>query len=289
MGLDPRRGILLVFLFGFMILGMDTLAKHLTALVPIPMLMWARYTFHVATTPFLGMPGGMRGLVATTRPGVQVLRSFCMLGATTSFFTAIKFIPLADAIAIGFVSPFVITGLSIPMLGERVGIRRWIACAVGFAGALLIIRPGFEERHWAYILPLAAALCGSLYAILTRRLGPSERPTTSLFYTAAIGAIVMTAIAPFDWVWPDLWTWAMLVALGALAAVSHLVLIHAYRHAPASLLAPFGYLEIIWATLFGFLAFGDFPDGLTWVGIAIIVASGLYVFHRETMRRRATP
>jgi len=284
---DPRRGILLVVLFGFMILGMDTLAKHLTALVPITVLMWGRYTFHVAATPLLGMPGGMRGLVATSQPWLQVLRSLCMLLSTTFFFTAIKFIPLADAIAIGFVAPFIITGLSIPMLGEKVGVRRWAACAVGFAGALLIIRPGFEDRHWAYLLPLCAALSGSFYAILTRRLGPQERPTTSLFYTAAVGALVMSCIAPFDWVWPTPATWAMLVALGALAAVSHLVLIHAYRHAPASLLAPFGYLEIIWATLFGYLAFGDFPDALTWAGIAVIVASGLYVFHRETIRRKA--
>lgn len=278
---DPRRGIAYAVAFSVLILGMDALVKHLTSLYPVAMIIWARYVFHVATTPLLGLRGGLRGLVATRRPVIQVVRSFCMLGATVTFFTAVAYIPLADAVAISFVAPLLITILAIPALGERVGPRRLAACAVGFVGAMLIIRPGFEERHWAYLLPLGAAVCYACYGILTRRLGATERPTTSLFYMAAIGALVSSAFVPFHWVRPDASGWALLACVGVVAAFSHLLLIQAYRFAPVSVIAPFGYLDIVWATFFGLVVFGDFPDPLTWAGIAIVVASGLYVVHRE--------
>ncbi|MGH6718929.1 MAG: DMT family transporter [Alphaproteobacteria bacterium] len=280
---DPRRGIAYAVAFGALILGMDALVKHLTALYPVAMIIWARYVFHVATTPLLGLKGGVRGLLATARPALQAARSLCMLGATVTFFGALAYIPLADAIAISFVAPFLITLLAVPVLGERVGPRRIAACGLGFLGALLIIRPGFEARHWAYLLPLGTAVAYAFYGILTRRLGAAERPTTSLFYTASIGALVSCAFVPFHWVAPDATGWFLLAAVGVIAAVGHLLLIQAYRLAPASLVAPFGYLDMVWATLYGLILFDEFPDRLTWIGIAVIVGSGLYVFRRAAL------
>ncbi len=281
---DPRRGIAYVLVFGVLIVGMDALVKHLTTLYPIAMVIWARYVFHVATTPLLGLEGGVRGLVATARPALQVARSLCMLGATVTFFGALAYIPLADAIAISFVAPFLITLLAVPLLGERIGPRRIAACGLGFLGALLIIRPGFEERHWAYLLPLGTAVAYAFYGILTRRLA-AERPTTSLFYTASIGALVSSAFVPFHWVAPDATGWLLLAAVGVVAAIGHLLLIKAYRLAPASVIAPFAYLDMVWATLYGLVLFDDFPDAPSWLGVAVIVAGGLYVFRREAPAR----
>jgi drug/metabolite transporter (DMT)-like permease len=273
-----------------LIIGMDALAKLGMALYPVVMVVWARYVFHLATTPVLGLSGGgVAGLVKTRRLGIQVMRSLLMFASTVSFFTALNFIPLADAVAIGFVTPLLITLLAVPMLGERVGPRRVIACAVGFAGALLIVRPGFEDRHWAYLLPLVAALTAALYGILTRRLGRSERATTSLFYMALIGGLLSSAVVPFHWRTPDAGGWLLLAATGVLAAVSHLLLIQAYRHAPVSVVAPYGYLDIVWATFYGLALFGDFPDAPSWVGVAVIVGSGLYVFHREARVKADRP
>lgn len=273
--------MLLAVAFSLLIIVMDVLVKHAASLYPVAVVVWARYTFHLAFTPVLGLRGGLRDLPRTTQPGLQVLRSVFMLGATVFFFTSLAYIPLADAIAIGFVGPFIIVALARPMLGERSTPDVWIACAVGFAGALIVIRPGFGDRHWAYLLPLGAALSGSLYGILTRRLGSAERPATSLFYMALVGTLASSLAVPFFWVTPDAWGWALLVAIGISAATAHLVLIQAYRHAPASVIAPLHYLDIVWGSVLGLVVFGDFPDALTWVGIAVIVASGLYVFYRQ--------
>ena len=283
---DPRRGMLLAVAFSMLIIVMDGLVKHATTLYPITVVVWARYVFHLAFTPVLGLRGGLGGLIRTRQPGLQVARSFCMLGATAFFFTSLAHIPLADAIAIGFVGPFIVVALARPMLGEHATADVWIACAIGFVGALIIIRPGFADRHWAYLLPIGAAVSGSLYGILTRRLGGAERPTTSLFYMALIGSLVSSLVVPFDWVTPDPWGWALFAAIGASAATAHLILIQAYRHAPASVIAPLHYLDIVWGSMLGLIVFGDFPDALTWVGIAVIVASGLYVFRRQSRTPR---
>jgi drug/metabolite transporter (DMT)-like permease len=275
---DVRRGLLLAVAFSFLIVIMDALVKLAAEAHPVIMVVWARYVIHLLITPLLGMQGGIAALLATRRLGLHALRSVFMLGATGFFFTALKYIPLADAIAIGFIGPFVMVGLSVPILGERVRPGVWIACVVGFGGALLIIRPGFGETNWAYLLPLAAALSGSLYGVLTRRLGAGERPATSLFYAALVGGLATSVVVPFEWQAPAPAGWLLLAGVGIVAAVAHLLLIQAYRHAPASLIAPLHYLDIVWGTGYGLLLWGDFPEPLTWAGVAVIIGSGLYVY-----------
>ncbi len=215
------------------------------------------------------------------------MRSSLLLGSTVFFFLAVKHIPLADATAIGFVSPLLVTGLSVPLLGEQVGIRRWIAVIIGFASVLLIIRPGFGMVHWAMSLPVLTAACFALYQITTRILSRSDGTATTYFFSATVGLAVTTAWLPAIWVTPDLWGWLSLIFLGSAGGFSHYLLIRAFAMAPASLLAPFAYAQLIWSITIGYLWFGDFPDLWTIGGGAIICLSGLYVLYRERRLTRA--
>ncbi len=178
-------------------------------------------------------------------------------------------------------SPLLVTGLSVPILGEHVGIRRWAAVIIGFASVLVIIRPGFGMVHWAMSLPVLTAACFALYQITTRILSRSDSAATTYFYSATVGLAVTSACLPWQWVTPDLWGWLSLAFLGAAGGLSHYLLIRAFAVAPASLLAPFAYVQLIWSITVGFLWFGDFPDLWTIGGGAIICLSGLYVLYRE--------
>jgi drug/metabolite transporter (DMT)-like permease len=213
-----------------------------------------------------------------------------ILVATGAFFQALRFMPIADAIAIFFVSPLILTLLGALLLGEEVGPRRIIACLVGFGGTLLVIRPSFEVFGAVAFLPLATALLFALYMLLTRRMAQRMHPVTMQAYTAlATTALVVPVLiafdgsgkALFDPAWPDGWGWVTLIGVGIAATVTHLFLSFALRLAPAATLAPLHYLEIAAATTFGWLVFSDLPDGLTVLGIAIIVGSGIFVLMRE--------
>ncbi len=208
-----------------------------------------------------------------------------MLVATTLFFASLRYLPLADAVAINFIAPLLVTALSIPMLKERVGIRRWMAIFVGFAGVLIIIRPGMGVMHWAAILPLCTAVCYAFYQILTRIAARSDDTQTSLFWMSAFGVIVSSIAVPFFWTTPSLIEWAMMMALGTVYGLGHYLLIRGLEIAPASKLSPFLYTQIIWATLLGLLFFDQFPDRPTLIGVAIVISSGLYIWQRESLRR----
>ena len=279
------RGILLMLGVGLSFTILDATAKHLTQSLPIMEIAWGRYLFHLAVLPLFLGGQSLRSAFRSARPGLQILRSSLLLGSTVSFFLAVKHIPLADATAIGFVSPLLVTGLAVPILGEQVGIRRWIAVIIGFASVLLIIRPGFGMVHWAMSLPLLSAACFSLYQITTRILSRSDGIPTTYFFSATVGLAVTTACLPSLWVTPDLWEWVGLVFLGSAGGFSHYLLIRAFALAPASLLAPFAYAQLIWSTAIGYLWFSDFPDLWTIGGGVIICLSGLYVLYRE---RRVT-
>jgi drug/metabolite transporter (DMT)-like permease len=281
------RGILLMLGVGLSFTVLDATAKHLTQSLPVMEVAWGRYLFHLAVLPvFLGGQT-LRSAFRSARPGLQILRSSLLLGSTVFFFLAVKHIPLADATAIGFVSPLLVTALSVPLLREPVGIRRWIAVIVGFASVLLIIRPGFGMVHWAMSLPVLTAACFALYQITTRILSRSDGAATTYFFSATVGLAVTTVWLPAIWVVPDLWDWLSLIFLGAAGGFSHYLLIRAFAIAPASLLAPFAYAQLIWSITIGYLWFGDFPDLWTIGGGAIICVSGLYVLYRERRLSRA--
>jgi drug/metabolite transporter (DMT)-like permease len=218
--------------------------------------------------------------------GLQIVRSMLLVGATLTFFFAVRTIPIADASAIGMVAPLLITALAIPLLGEKVGRRRWTAVAVGMVGALVIIRPGFGVFDWAAVLPLGSATCYAFYQITTRILARVDPPATTFFYSGLVGMLVLSVAAPFVWVWPSAGGWAMMVGLGLLGGGGHFLIIHALRRAQASVLAPFGYIQIVWVTALGYLVFDDFPDGFTILGALIVISSGAYIVYRESVVRR---
>ena len=280
------RGILWMLATMLLFVSLDTSAKYLSQSLPVIQLVWARYVFHLVILGVIMAPR-LRNMLRTQRPGLQIVRSIFLLGATGFFFSAISLMPLASASAIMFVSPILVTALSVPLLGEKVGPHRWGSVIVGFLGALVIIRPGSEAMDPAALLALGAAASYALYQITTRRLSGVDPPITTLAYSSFVGAAVSSAAVPLVWVAPAPMEWIGMAMLGVIGAVGHFALIKAYDNAPVATVAPFSYTSLIWATLFGFVIFGDLPDGWTLAGALIIAASGLYIVHRTRVRKAA--
>ena len=272
----------------FILCGMDTLGKVLAQHIPVTQVVWGRYFFQFALL-LLAFPWlGWRGLVATARPGTQIARGLLLAVGTLCLFMALATVPLADAYAINFTSPFFVTILSIPLLGERVGRLRWSAIAIGFIGVLVVIRPGLSGFDPLLLLPMITAACFALYQVLTRMISglPTERPLSMLFHIAVVGAAAQSVLVAFTWQPIPLVGWIGLTGMGALSIAGHLILIRALGMASAVVLSPFAYTQIIWALLFGYFLFGDIPDIWMIIGCIIIVGSGLFVFYREAVRRR---
>ena len=274
-------GILLMLAAMTVVPLMDGVAKHLSAAYPVVQVVWARYFFHLAILlPVVLWRHGVDALVLR-RPALQIVRGGFLLGSTIFFFAAIALMPIADALALVFVAPLMVTALSPVVLKEQVGIRRWAAVSVGFVGVMVIVRPGFSTFHWGMVLALSAGATYALYSLATRKLSGSAPPLVTLAYTALLGALCMSAVVPFFWIPPDPTGLAWMILLGLIAAGAHFLIIKAFEHAEASLLAPLGYAEIFMATVVGYFAFGDFPDPWTWLGITIVIGSGVYVSLRE--------
>lgn len=180
-----------------------------------------------------------------------------------------------------FMSPIIVTILSIPLLGERVGLRRWIGIVIGFAGALIVMRPGSESLQLSVLVVLTAAFTHALYQVFTRKLRAHDHQMTSLFYTGIVGAVATTAAVPFFWEPVAAADWLLFVFAGIAGGIGHLCLIRAFQNAPVSVAAPFSYSSLPWAILFGFVLFGDLPGAWTLSGAALIICSGLYIYHRE--------
>jgi drug/metabolite transporter (DMT)-like permease len=232
--------------------------------------------------PSVAWRGGRRGL-ATTRLPMQILRALGMVSSAVVFMVALGHLPVAEATAINFVSPIFITALSIPLLGEKVGLRRWIAAAVGLAGVLIVVQPGGASFQLAALLPAVSAAIWACSAILTRLMS-SEKPEVTLAWSAIIGFVALTVAVPYAWVTPnamELW-YGLIMGVGS--TIGHWLLVLGYRRAGASLLAPFSYTQLVWASGLGFLVFGAIPGLWTLVGGAVIAASGLYTAHRERVR-----
>lgn len=276
------RGIGLLLVAVAFFAAMDTTAKYLGQFYPMPGVVWARYAMNLAVLLALLAARGELRFVRTARPGIQVLRGLLLGSATMLFFLSLTVLPLAEAASIGFVMPLIVSLLAVPMLGERMDMPRLLAVLVGLAGVLLVMRPGSAVFTPYALLPLAMAVVNAFYQILTRKIAGVEPPMTSLFYGALVGAVMFTPVVPFAFELPRAWThWALLGMIGVLATVGHLALIRAYESATATLLAPFHYSILVWVLLFGYAVFGDFPDGWSLAGMAVIVLSGLYVANRQ--------
>lgn len=282
-----RTGILFMLATGVLFALLDTGAKYLTTELHVLQIVWGRYLFSLALLPLIIGRVNPAHIARTRRLGLQVVRALLLLASTSFFFTAIYFIPLADATAISFISPLLLTVLAIPLLGERVGPRRWAAVVIGLIGALIIIRPGFGEAGWGTVLALLTALAYTLYQIATRMLTATDPPATIFFYTGIVGTLVMIVVVPFFWTPPGAAGWLVLVAIGLFGGAGHYLLIQAFVRAPASALSPFSFITIIWTALGGYLVFADVPDLPTVAGAAIIIASGVFVFYRECVAARA--
>ena len=279
------RGIFFMCLAVALMPIMNAIAKALGAEYPLSQVIWARFAFHFAFMALLFWPRRGWRLLHTEQPLIQFGRSAIMFASNWFFIAALTTVALATASAIMFTAPLIVTALSVPLLGERVGPRRWAAVAVGFAGALIIIRPGGDALDTGQLLALASAISFGLYQILTRKVAAIDPPETQILYTALIAAAVMSAVIPFDFAMPRLpLHWAMFAALGMIGGVTQYFVIRALQSAPAATVSPYLYGELIGATILGYALFGEFPDGWTWLGAAIIVASGLYVAYREGRR-----
>lgn len=280
------RGVGMMMAAVFMFASMDTLAKLALRSYPLGPLIWARYFIHMLFMIVLLGPRMGLGLVRTRRPGLQLLRGLLLVGSTAFFYLSLKFLPLAEAAAISFVGPVLVTVLSGPMLGERVTHRQWVAVWLGFAGVLVIIRPGSGVFTATAVFPLCTALCFSLYQIVTRKLAGREDPFTTLFFTALVGTALTSAALPFSWQTPTLAQAGLMVAIGTLGGVGHFLLIRAVEHVSPMALAPFVYTQLLWATLLAWIVFGDFPDSVSLAGMGIIVGAGLLAVNWQRMRRR---
>lgn len=266
---------------------MDGLAKGLSERYPVPVIVWARYLFHLlCMLPILLLRFGVRALVPN-QVGLQLVRGGLLLGGTSLFFFALSLLPQSTALALFFVSPLVVTVLAPVLLGERVGGWRVMAVLVGFAGILLILRPwtaGMAGLGAA--LALGAGVVHGFYMLFTRRLAGSAPPLVTLGYTAVVGAVVMSALVPFVWAPVAAGDFMIMVLLGVLAAGGHFLLIKAFDHAPATWLAPLGYFEMITAVLYGFVAYGYLPDPITWAGMAVVVGAGVAISLKEQRAMR---
>jgi drug/metabolite transporter (DMT)-like permease len=264
----------------------DAIIKFLTQRYPVPLLVFARFGLQAAATVLWLAPKMRWTLVRTPQPKLQLLRGTVLVGSSLCFVHALRWLPLADATAINYTTPILVVLLSVGLLKERMTASRWAFVAVGFAGMLLIVRPGASILHGAALLALGAAGFYALFQMLTRKLR-GEDPRVTLFYPALCGTVLMTLLLPFLDYQADMpWTHVGLVAtFGAVATLGHFMFILAFRHAPASALTPFTYAQLVWAVLLGWLVFGHFPDRYSLAGIAIIASSGLLLAWHE--RRRA--
>jgi drug/metabolite transporter (DMT)-like permease len=281
-----RNGIALTLLAMLCFAAMDGVSKVLAGALSIPQILWVRYIVFTLLALAVLRRKGIGNVWRSSQPLLQGARAALLVVENGLFVLAFKFLPLADVHAIAAAAPLLVIALSVPMLGETVGLRRWLAVTAGFIGVLLIVRPGFQEISAPILIAIAGALLWALYQILVRLCARTDNSDTTWLWSAVIGLLVTSGVGPFTWVWPDAQGWLLLVAIAVLGSAAHLALIHALTIAEASVLQPFGYTLLLWAALIGYLWFGDVPDSWTLTGAAIILLSGVYAWHRERLRNR---
>jgi drug/metabolite transporter (DMT)-like permease len=268
---------------------LDTTAKYLNTQMDSMEIAWARYTSAFVLTMIVSNPFTHAGLLRTKRPALQITRSVLLVASTALNFLALRWLQLDEALSILFTFPFIVAIASGPMLGEWIGWRRWSAICVGFGGVLLITRPGFGGMHPAALISFAATVCYGFYAVITRIVSRVDSNQTSLFYANFIGALMLMPVIPFVWTTPQNWPIAlMLVGTGVLGSAGHYLLIAGHRLAPAAVLSPFVYTQLIWVVILGYLVFDHVPNSWTIAGAAIVIGSGLYLLYRERKLGKTT-
>lgn len=272
---QPLKGLLLVILATFLFSSHDALSKYLSGFYPVVMVVWARYMVHTLLMAGIFLPQSGLRVLRTKRPLLQLARSLCLLGTSLFFTTGLLFIPLAEATAVNFLAPVLVTALSVPLLKEKVSRGQWLAVICGFIGVLIIVHPGGELFTPAILLPFCSALFFCFYQLLTRKLAQHDSPTTSNFFAGLCNTLIMSALVPFFWQVPSLGHGLLMLALGTCGMTAHLFLTQAFRLAAPALLAPFGYCQIVFAGLLGWLLFNHTPDLSALVGIVVICLSGL--------------
>jgi drug/metabolite transporter (DMT)-like permease len=254
---------------------------------PVIEVIWARYFFAFLFMMAMFLPRSGRELFRIHRLDTQIVRGMLLFMSSYLFFHGVVYLPLATAASISLTSPIVVTALSSRLLGEKVGRHRWAAVAVGFVGALIVVRPGHESFDWHVLLIVASTISSAFYQLFSRRYGQTERPDASATVATIVGTVAATPFLPFEWVMPTTgWHMAMFVGMGIMAGTGHYFLTIAYSQAPAAVVSPFNYTQLIGAAIMGYVVFHDFPDTWTWVGAAVIISSGLYIGYRERLRYR---
>jgi drug/metabolite transporter (DMT)-like permease len=283
---DVLSGILLMCAGTSLFPFMNAAVKLLASDYPVAQIVWARFTGHLIIMLLVFLPQYRWALMRTRRPVVQFGRSALMLLSNLVFVIAIAWVPLATASAIGFTSPLIVTALSVPLLHEPVGWRRWSAVTMGFAGALMVIRPGSGLQDPSVLLLLLSALAYALYQIATRSVGRYDSAATGIVFSALLGSLAMSVVLPFVFVPPRTVFDALLFcSLGLLGGAGHYLIIRAFQLGPAAMIAPLGYVELVGTAVLGYVIFGNFPDLWTWLGAFVIIGSGLYIALRERRRR----
>ena len=282
------RAILAILLSVSCFSVLNAISKTLSQHYPVVEVVWARYIVAFGFMLVLFLPRSGLNLFRWRNVGSQVIRGLLLFCSSFLYFHGIVHMPLASAASISLTSPLIVTALSARFLGEPVGSKRWIAVVVGFAGALIVVRPGAANFNWYSLLIVASTVSSALYQLFSRRYGQTERPDASATMATIVGTVAATPFLPFEWVTPVLgWDLVLFLGLGAMAAIGHYFLTIAYSQAPAAVVAPFNYVQLLGAATLGYLVFDNFPDFWTWVGAAVIVCSGLYIGHQERLRYRA--
>lgn len=281
----PFRGIALILLSTLFLGTSDVTAKYLSKTLPSIEIAWLRFVvFALIMVPAM-LPGSPLYALRTGRIRFQLLRGIALLGSSILFITALRYLPIAEASATSFVAPLFVTALSIVFLSEKVGLRRWIATAVGLTGVVVILRPGTGAFQIAALLPIASAFAWAVTLVMTRVMSGREHVVTTMTYSSIAGVAVLSAMVPFVWTTPS-WNAVLLgLLVGVASTTGQWIVVLAFRYADASVLAPFSYIQLLWVSIFGFLIFGEVPDIWTIVGAVFIVSSGLYTAHRERVRR----
>jgi drug/metabolite transporter (DMT)-like permease len=280
----PFRGIALILASTVFLGASDVTAKYLSAALPSIEIAWIRFlVFALIMVPAM-LPGSPLYALQSDRRGLQLMRGTALLGSSLFFISGLRFLPIAEASATGFVSPLFVTALSIFFLGESVGVRRWLATAVGLIGVLIILQPGSGAFHPAAFFPLVSALAWACTLVMTRMLSGRDRAVTTMTYSSIAGVCILSVMVPMVWVAPTWHDIVLGIFIGVASTAGQWIVVLAFRYADASVLAPFSYTQLLWVSILGFVIFGELPDVWTVTGAVFIVAGGLYTAHRERVR-----